>query len=219
MILCIDTTTSAAGIYLVDMESQKIHFHCFGDLSQAAETILEFIDTILKAARIQPADLTGVMAIIGPGSFTGLRIGISVANQFAHQLNIPIFGLRTDEWWRYRTDEKTFAYLQTMNRNEVYFGVHGPKYHSPKFGVRTLKGLDFGSRTSDSIKWLGDLSDLQRGELPEKYEEILGLRSPELTWLLVAKDHPMKRKKAYDLLEPWYGKGPTITKSKRKLMM
>ena len=202
MILCVDTTTSAAGITLVDLKEGKTHHHPFADLNKASETILTSIDGVLKAAKATPADLTGVMAIIGPGSFTGLRIGISVANQFAHQLSIPILGLRTDEWWKYRTDERTFIYLQTMNRNEIY--VSG-------------KIIPVTDLPDKKTKWLGDVTELQRGELPENYEEILGLRSSEITWKLVAEDRPMQPKKTYDLLEPWYGKEPTITKSKRKL--
>ncbi|MBN1258264.1 tRNA (adenosine(37)-N6)-threonylcarbamoyltransferase complex dimerization subunit type 1 TsaB [Candidatus Peregrinibacteria bacterium] len=200
MILCVDTTTSAAGITLVDLKAGKTHYHGFADLLEASETILKLIDGVLKTAKASPADLMGVMAIIGPGSFTGLRIGITVANQFAHQLNIPIAGLRTDEWWRYRTDERAFVHLQTMNRNEVY----AERKIIPVAGLPTKK-----------TKWLGDVTELQRVELPEKYEEILGLRSPEITWKLVAEDRPLARQKTYDLLEPWYGKEPTITKSKK----
>ena len=43
-------------------------------------------------------DLTGIVAYQGPGSFTGLRIGLSVANALAYGLSIPIVGATGDDW-------------------------------------------------------------------------------------------------------------------------
>ncbi len=45
---------------------------------------------LTKFTIIQPSDLTGIVVAAGPGSFTGLRIGISVANTMAYAKNIPI---------------------------------------------------------------------------------------------------------------------------------
>lgn len=44
------------------------------------------------------AKLTGIVVFQGPGSFTGLRIGITVANTLAHGLNIPIVAAEGDDW-------------------------------------------------------------------------------------------------------------------------
>lgn len=42
--------------------------------------------------------LTGVVAFRGPGSFTGLRIGINVANTISYARNLPIVGVNGDDW-------------------------------------------------------------------------------------------------------------------------
>jgi len=57
------------------------------------ELIIEKIDNLFSASNTKPSGLMGIIVNAGPGSFTGLRIGISVANAFAYSLDIPIVGV------------------------------------------------------------------------------------------------------------------------------
>ena len=213
MYLCIDTTTSEAGITLTGHERLPINPH------HASEDILAKIDELIQKANIQLSDLKGIFVIKGPGSFTGLRVGIAVANQFAHQLNIPIIGLRTDEWWSYRTDEKDFIYLQSMNKNEIYIS----KFKTPATAGRQNSKFKIESdiipleELSGKKLWLGQLSDEHRQKLPSDFKEINNLRSSEETWENIIQNTKIQSQKTYDLIEPYYGKEPTITKSKRRL--
>lgn len=65
---------------------------------ELAETIQQRIDAMLKDQHKTLHDLSGIIAYEGPGSFTGLRIGLSVANALAYGLGIPIVASGTDEW-------------------------------------------------------------------------------------------------------------------------
>lgn len=47
---------------------------------------------ILKTAGLKASDLGGIAVFLGPGSFTGLRIGISFANALAYALRVPVYG-------------------------------------------------------------------------------------------------------------------------------
>jgi tRNA threonylcarbamoyl adenosine modification protein YeaZ len=203
MYLCIDTTSQEAGITLVGKKT----FRAPMDPLNSSEQIFEKIDEVMKKAKIEPADLTGVFVIKGPGSFTGLRVGIAVANQFAHQLKIPIVGVTTDEWWSNRSKEKCI-YLQTMNRDEIYAveSENTPTFCHP----------ESASGGEGSKKWFGQVSDVHRQRLSKGIVEITALLSPEETWEAVVKDHPLKAKSAYDLVEPYYGKEAKITERKAK---
>lgn len=209
MILCIDTATDAAGAALVDAQSSS---YLSLDLKSASETLLATIDQLLKDSNVKLSDLKGVMVIKGPGSFTGLRVGIAVANQFAHQLNIPIIGLRSEEWYYSRTDEKDFLYLQSMNRDQVYvigFGSFENWSDSTIVSIGDLEELAKG-------RWLGQLTPDHQSKI--SLELIGGLRTPEEAWqssLSLFKKAGAPKK--YYLVEPFYAKEPTITKSKRKL--
>lgn len=52
---------------------------------------------ILKQLKIKQSELRGIIVFVGPGSFTGLRIGISFANALAYALNIPIYETKKKE--------------------------------------------------------------------------------------------------------------------------
>lgn len=63
-----------------------------------AGTIHKQIKKILGASSLQLEDIEGIVCFKGPGSFTGLRIGLSVANALAYALNIPIVASRNKDW-------------------------------------------------------------------------------------------------------------------------
>ena len=62
-----------------------------------SELIMDLIDTQMKNACLAPNDLNGVLCMGGPGSFTGLRIGYSVAKGLALSLSIPFVPIPTLE--------------------------------------------------------------------------------------------------------------------------
>ena len=55
-----------------------------------AQAVLPIFDELLRKHALTPRDLTGIEVNTGPGSFTGLRVGISIANTLGHTLNLPI---------------------------------------------------------------------------------------------------------------------------------
>ena len=206
MYLCIDTTSSAAGVTIIGKKPVYIKI----DPYHASEKIIGIIDEALKKSGAELKDLEGVFVIKGPGSFTGLRVGIAVANQFAHQLKVPITGLKTEEWWGNRTDEKGFVYLQTMNKSEIYISHFA-------FRISDSHSIIPVDELSGKKLWLGELSDEHRQKLPSGFKEITGLLSPEKTWTKIIQSTYYLQPTTYNLVEPYYGKEPTITKSKKKL--
>jgi len=207
MFLCIDTITELSGITLVgeNILYKSINTH------HASESVLKIIDELLNKAHATSKDLTGVFVIKGPGSFTGLRVGLAMANQFAHQLNIPITGLTTDEWWKWRTDKKDVMYLQSMNKAEVYTIEY--KMKNSKYEIIPLDEL----LKNKSLKWMGQLSENHKKLLTSGFTEVRDLKKVEETWGVIAENIKISHTKKYDFVEPFYGKEPMITKSKKKL--
>lgn len=57
-----------------------------------AQAVLPMLDTLLRKHRLMLQNLAAIEVHTGPGSFTGLRVGISIANTLAYALQIPING-------------------------------------------------------------------------------------------------------------------------------
>ncbi|PRY58168.1 tRNA threonylcarbamoyl adenosine modification protein YeaZ [Knoellia remsis] len=92
LILAIDTSTSAITVALHDGTSalaQESHI----DARAHTEWVAPLIQRCLTAADRRPEDLTDVVVGVGPGPFTGLRVGIVTGITMAHALDIPVHGV------------------------------------------------------------------------------------------------------------------------------
>ena len=97
LILTIRTEQPRAEIGLFK-DSQQLTLLTWQAHRQLAETIHLKIQELLAVHKYSWGDLRGVVIFIGPGSFTGLRIGISVANALAVSLQLPIIGVTDNDW-------------------------------------------------------------------------------------------------------------------------
>ena len=66
-----------------------------GELTSRAVTVLEDIDALLRQAGAHTRELDGIAVGIGPGSFTGIRIGLATARGLALALGVPVAGVST----------------------------------------------------------------------------------------------------------------------------
>jgi tRNA threonylcarbamoyladenosine biosynthesis protein TsaB len=87
--LAFDTATAVATSALVDGEE------VLGERASRAQTLLEDVDALLRQAGAHPSALDRLAVGVGPGSFTGVRIGLAVARGLALSLDLPGSGVST----------------------------------------------------------------------------------------------------------------------------
>ncbi len=92
IILGIETATNQVGCALGGVEGVLASFHSARD-RRHAETLTPAIEFISKQARIEFGEISVVAVDIGPGLFTGLRVGIAAAKAIASALRVPMIGL------------------------------------------------------------------------------------------------------------------------------
>lgn len=97
MILTIRTDKPEAEIGLYDDDKEAAYITWLAD-RELSNTLNEKIDELLASRKIGYSDLSGLILYKGPGSFTGLRIGASVTNTIANELDIPIAGANGEAW-------------------------------------------------------------------------------------------------------------------------
>ena len=147
-ILSIETSTSICSVAI----------HAQGDLlalaeikepGAHAEKLLLLVDEVFKKAGLNFTDLDAVAVSQGPGSYTGLRIGVSTAKGIAYALDIPLMGINTLQAMAASQQVSPGDYVVAVldaRRNEVYtqsFGDSGQEL-SPIEAVVLEEGV-FGS--------------------------------------------------------------------------
>lgn len=97
IILTIRTDQPEAEIGLYENES-RLAYETWQAHRQLAETIHAKIEALLESRQKTWHDVQGVVCFQGPGSFTGLRIGLSVANALAYGLGVPVVAAQEPDW-------------------------------------------------------------------------------------------------------------------------
>lgn len=91
---------------------------------QLSDTIHFKIEALLKDQHKTWQDIMGIVVFKGPGSFTGLRIGISVANALAYSLSVPIIAADGDDW-----QQSGIAQLLSGSDQKVAIPNYGAEVH------------------------------------------------------------------------------------------
>ncbi|MEA3336882.1 MAG: tRNA (adenosine(37)-N6)-threonylcarbamoyltransferase complex dimerization subunit type 1 TsaB [Chloroflexota bacterium] len=94
MLLALDTATRNSGLALFDGRSIVAEHNWYSADGQTTE-LMPRLTQIMAWHALTPADLSGVAVSLGPGSFTGLRIALSVAKGMALAHSLPLVGIAT----------------------------------------------------------------------------------------------------------------------------
>lgn len=97
IILSIRTDKAQAELGLFNNQTQTDYLTWLAD-RELSLTILDKITELLKRNQLSFQQLEGIVGFCGPGSFTGLRIGLTVANTLAYGLRVPIVGSSAEAW-------------------------------------------------------------------------------------------------------------------------
>ena len=93
-ILVLDTAASICAATIYDTQSNEVLGECRHDIGKGhAEVLMDYVGQAVKQAGMSMAQLDRIAVNIGPGSFTGVRIGVAAARGFALALKIPAVGV------------------------------------------------------------------------------------------------------------------------------
>lgn len=172
-----------------------------------AEKLLPAINSLFKKAKIKYEDLDGVIVVKGPGSFTGLRVGVSVANAIAFIQKIKLFEIGTIEYlWESFDQKKNSALVLFAGRNEVYIQFAKQE----KIKLRTLEEA---------------LEELKKKKIKNIFGQLLADQQKKFKEFKIQKQNNpfgkavsaiVQKLKPVKIVEPLYIKGPNISKPKKQ---
>ncbi|HUP69418.1 MAG TPA: tRNA (adenosine(37)-N6)-threonylcarbamoyltransferase complex dimerization subunit type 1 TsaB [Acidimicrobiales bacterium] len=127
IILGIETATSQVGCALGGVEGCIASFHATKG-RRHAETLVPAIQFVCEQARVEWREVSVVAVDIGPGLFTGLRVGIATAKAMAHALRVPMIGLSSLDLLAFpqRHGSGLVATVVDARRGEVFCALYRP---------------------------------------------------------------------------------------------
>lgn len=138
--LAIDTASDITSVALFDNETISSCIQIRNERGQG-EALMGLIQDILTRFKKAPKDLTHIAVTVGPGSFTGVRIGLATARGLGLALKIPVLGIDNFLVTAYHTHKKVTIVLDSK-RDDYFtqdFSANGTALGEPK--IKTTEEL------------------------------------------------------------------------------
>jgi tRNA threonylcarbamoyladenosine biosynthesis protein TsaB len=175
MLLAIDTSTRQAGIALYDGDKGLIAEYNWHSANRHTEELMPATAQMLERAKLTAHGLTAVGVAIGPGSFTGLRVGLAAAKGLALAQGLKLVGISTLDFTAYphQAQARPVIALVQAGRGRVCWAryAHGPDGWAAQapYTLATLPAL--AAAITEPVVFVGELSQADRQTLED---ELLG---------------------------------------------
>lgn len=154
--LAIDTSSKHLTVYARRGDSEVLR-HLDDCAMRHSEVLMDEIDRALSEAELTPAGCDYFAVVTGPGSFTGIRIGIATAKGFALATGKPLHGVTAFELIAYNVDESSFCAVIDAGRGFYYAcdfisGQRGEPRYTDSEGLGSLPLYGFEELSLDGYK-------------------------------------------------------------------
>ncbi len=122
--LALESATSRSSVAIFDDQKLLGFLECDASRSLTPQ-IIPTIDQLLASVSLTVSDLQGLAISIGPGTFTGLRVGLATMTAFRFALGIPLVGVSTLEGLAWNLPQSELPILSTVaiRTDMVYWGI------------------------------------------------------------------------------------------------
>ncbi|MBQ1048879.1 tRNA (adenosine(37)-N6)-threonylcarbamoyltransferase complex dimerization subunit type 1 TsaB [Micromonospora sp. C51] len=172
LVLVVDSSTPAVTAALVEVTASGVTtraHRCTVDARAHGELLAPQVDAVLADVTARPADLHAIVAGVGPGPFTGLRVGLVTAATMSQVLDIPAYGVCSlDAIGHPAAAGEPVLAASDARRREIYWAVYdgaGERLVGPEVGAPAV--------AADRARELGATAAV--GDGAHRYAEVLGL--------------------------------------------
>jgi len=183
MILTIETSTDIATLGLFDYENELINSISYEYRNDMAKEMFTRLDALMSGKSIH--DIKLILVTLGPGSFTGVRIGVITAKMLAAELNIPIIGVSALTALAAKQKDTDNIVMPIINarRKELYFKLcsNGNDVLTETAGNEEVLRKVLSKYSNDKIVVIGILENLPEdlNALLSEYQVIQNEITPE----------------------------------------
>ncbi|QXM05207.1 tRNA (adenosine(37)-N6)-threonylcarbamoyltransferase complex dimerization subunit type 1 TsaB [Crassaminicella indica] len=176
-ILALDTSSIVATVAVMD-DDRLIGEYIINHKRTHSQKLMPMIKALLESCEVTMKDIDIVAVAKGPGSFTGLRIGVATAKGLAHAQNIPVVGISTLDALAFNMpfSEGIICPILDARRNQVYTAVYKWEnkdlYSIEKPAAMSIKELvEKLIERPEKVTFLGDGIEANREYLIERLGE------------------------------------------------
>jgi tRNA threonylcarbamoyl adenosine modification protein YeaZ len=224
MLLAIDTSTESASLALVQ-DSQVLAETTWRCGQNHSMELLPRLAHLLNEAKIELQSIDCVMVAKGPGSFNGLRVGLSTAKGLAFSLGIPIIGVSSLELEAYQHAENDLPICPIFNagRGEIATALYQKRDNQwrqlAEEHITTVEALD--SEIKEKTLFCGEYLPLIASQLKKKLKgrAVIAPDQPRRASLLAELAKERLEAGDYDqpaTLQPLYLRRPAITRRRHR---
>lgn len=200
-LLAIETTGPIAGVALID-KTEKVGVKTSDSRFNHLKDLVPMINDLIQEEGLSMDDLTHIAVSAGPGSFTGIRIGVSTARALGQTLEIPLIQVPTLETFLYIDEEFKGIVIPEFDarRKQIYSGAYVLDKSSGKIEILVEGGPyyreDFEKKLEESIAQMGDKNSQPEIRRYGEEQSALAVASWALSNIRTAKE--------YNFIEPIY---------------
>ncbi|MBP2284090.1 tRNA threonylcarbamoyladenosine biosynthesis protein TsaB [Flavobacterium sp. CG_23.5] len=219
-ILNIETATKNCSVAIA---KDGITIHCKEIAEEGyshAERLHVFIEEVIAEAGINLKDLSAIAVSQGPGSYTGLRIGVSAAKGLCYALDIPLIAIDTLKTLASQVIVKEGLIIPMIDarRMEVYSAIFTPNFEIKRTILAEVITEDSFNDLEETIYFVGDCSEKCKTVLTKDnfifLDEIKYPSAKEMS-LLSFEKYKISDTVDVAYFEPYYLKDFMITTSKK----
>lgn len=185
-----------------------------------AERLHVFIEEIIKEAGISFKDLAAIAVSQGPGSYTGLRIGVSAAKGLCYALHIPLIAVDTLKALasKVKISEGFIIPMIDARRMEVYSAIFYPNLENQRETLAEIITENSFENFQETLYFIGDCAEKCKSVLTkEKHIFLEEIKYPSAKEMSILSFEKYKKNDTVDVayFEPYYLKDFMITTSKK----
>lgn len=222
LILCIETATKSCSVALVKEGVVLARREEVSDRYSHAEQLTLFIEAVLQEQEKSMKDLAAVAVSKGPGSYTGLRIGVSTAKGLCYALDIPLMAISTLEAMAKGMQSKEVADLYCpmidARRMEVYCALYAAEGQQSEIAAKVIDEDSFKDvLEKKSILFFGDGADKCQETIQHQNARFIEQLYPSATDMAVLASQAYAQQNFEDVayFEPYYLKDFVAGKPKK----
>jgi tRNA threonylcarbamoyladenosine biosynthesis protein TsaB len=221
-ILNIETSTKNCSVTIAKNGGTVICNEIAEEGYSHAERLHVFIEAILKEAGIAYKDLSAIAVSQGPGSYTGLRIGVSAAKGLCYALGIPLIAIDTLQILAAQASvfDGLIIPMIDARRMEVYSAIFTPELKNKRETRAEIIAENSFEELEGSVYFVGDCAEKGQTVLTkENFTFLEEIKYPSANEMSALSFEKYKKSDTVDVayFEPFYLKDFMVTTSKKQV--